>query len=237
MGRTAASLGTTNRLRRVPLALLAMLVFLAAECGSDDASERSSRAWQVADGHLVGTWERIAVPARSEIEPGLAVMDNDTRLVAVRSINGGYDVAAYVYDATTGTAAPTAPSGFGWRGTTTVVWTGERVLVIGGSSGSDYSPAWPAYDPVADVWDELVVDPIPHGIRVGRGGVWTGTEVVFVRAGIALDPRAGGTLHRRGDLRALSRQLEGHGPESAAAREPALRGVDGNRSDLLRGSR
>ena len=165
--RAEANLGTTNRLRRASRALLTMLAILAMGCGSGEDSKEASSAWRVADGRLVGSWEDIAVAAHTEIEPGLVVMDNNTRLVAVRSINGGYDLAAYVYDSSTGTATPATPSGVGWRGATTVVWTGERVLVIGGASGTDTSPAWPAYDPVADVWDELVVDPAA-GRRAGR---------------------------------------------------------------------
>lgn len=189
--RTASSLDATSQRPSALLGLLAVLVLLAAGCGSGDDRNETGTAWRVADCRLVGRWETIAVSARAEIEPGLAVMDHDTRLVAVRSINGGHDVAAYVYDSAPGTASHAAPSGFGWRGTTTVVWTGKRVLVIGGSSGTTDSPPWPAYDPVADVWEELEVDRPPDGVRVGRGGVWTGTEVVFVGAGVALDPQTG----------------------------------------------
>ena len=158
---------------------------LEPSAGSDDA------VWRVDDGRLVGRWERIATAVRAEAWPGIVAID-DTRLVVVRSMNGGYDVAAYVYDSATGVATAATPSGFGWRGSTTVVWTGEQVLVVGGGSGVDDSPAWLAYDPVADAWDEFTVDSPPDGRWVGHGGVWTGTELVFFADdGLALDPQTG----------------------------------------------
>ena len=47
-----------------------------------------------------------------------------------------------------------------------------------------------SYDPDADAWNELTIDPLPAGVTLFGDGVWTGSEILLT-SGIALDPRTG----------------------------------------------
>ena len=164
-------------------------------------SESSERTEQVSarsrDGHLVGMWEQV--PWRTEVDiyvglyPVILPID-DTRLIVVRTYSDD-EVSAYVYDATTGEIEGAAPSGQEWlQSVYAVVWTGNRVLIVGGTDTTTRR-AGPehlllSYDPALDVWESSEADPMPR-LR-GRTGdvtwlgsaVWTGSEVLFMRAAV-----------------------------------------------------
>lgn len=175
-----------------------------ADAGSHSEPDRSFRAvWRTSNGHLLGQWNQIPVSVDVDFGHTAVMAIDDTRLVVVRPVSGGNDVSAYIFDSATGEGHPAAPSGFEWRAAHTIVWTGRQVLIIAGSNNRsswqqwltyESSPAWLTYDPVDDVWGELVVAPQPSGVELISSGVWTGSEVLFAHesiGGLALDPDQG----------------------------------------------
>ena len=177
-GRTEATLEATY-----PAATSAVL---------KPSKDATKTAWRVVDGHLIGEWERVPVYVEPDIPEILQIDDN--RVVVVRPSGRGKYVTAYIYDARTGTATP-APSRFPWTSTNTIVWTGKKVFIGPGNNNSFPPPTPPlTYDPDTDVWEQVAID-LPTAERamsVGDGrGVWTGSEVLYFAAGLALDPEHG----------------------------------------------
>jgi len=62
-----------------------------------------------------------------------------------------------------------------------VAWTGDEVLVLGGSNGQ-FQPLsdGAAYDPMADRWRATA--PMPDSVTAGYASTWTGTELVVLSA-------------------------------------------------------
>lgn len=86
-----------------------------------------------------------------------------------------------VYDPTTDRWTEAATSPHPARYGATLVWTGEELIVWGGTSGGDDPAASPgahgiAYDPTADRWRELPDAPIEP--RLLHSAVWTGQRMV-----------------------------------------------------------
>lgn len=70
------------------------------------------------------------------------------------------------------------------RNAHTAVWTGERMIIFGGTRGHAVTfPDTPAYDPVADAWS-LAAEARAPAARASHTAVWTGTEMI-VWAGLA----------------------------------------------------
>lgn len=61
----------------------------------------------------------------------------------------------------------------------TAVWTGTRMLVWGGISGTDLLADGKSYDPVADQWSPITGLNAPSG-RTGHSAVWTGKEMLIL---------------------------------------------------------
>ncbi len=81
----------------------------------------------------------------------------------------------------------------------TAVWTGDRMLVWGGSAGGVPVGTGAAYDPIANTWEALPTGGAPAA-RSGHVAVWTGSEMlifggeaggVALATGAAYDPAAG----------------------------------------------
>lgn len=71
------------------------------------------------------------------------------------------------------TASPSARAGH------SAVWTGERMLVWGGESGSGPLGDGAGYDPDTDAWTPLATADAPAA-RSGHRAVWTGTEMMIL---------------------------------------------------------
>lgn len=114
------------------------------------------------------------------------------RLIGVYPENQGNDVTAQVWDTSLNEVRAAAPSGVVWRANPTIVWTGEEVLIMGGSNGPGLDPLSVSYDPSGDEWRTLASPPgIDAGINSALGqGIWTGSEVVFWQEDLAYDPAA-----------------------------------------------
>jgi hypothetical protein len=88
-----------------------------------------------------------------------------------------------------------APGPLAARSDAVTVWTGEEMLVWGGSQGDEWHTDGAGYDPSGDTWRAL--PPAPAGVAgVSPTGVWTDDElVVFTEVddagGIAYQPAAG----------------------------------------------
>ncbi len=67
--------------------------------------------------------------------------------------------------------APSARTGH------TAVWTGQKMIVWGGSNGGVFAGDGAAYDPVAQTWSGLSSTNAPSA-RSGHDAVWTGAEMI-----------------------------------------------------------
>ena len=163
----------------------------AASAGLQPSRDSTETVWRVVDDRLIGEWKRLPFSTGLvELDSAIVSID-DTRLVVVRTTNGGRYVVAYIFDSATEKVTPAAPSGAEWRPQSAVVWTGEQVLIVGGASPTISGPTLLAYDPDSDDWDEYALDALPTGTAVWGEGVWTGSEIIFGAAGLALDPSRG----------------------------------------------
>jgi hypothetical protein len=80
-----------------------------------------------------------------------------------------YDPASNTWRPTTTQNAPSA------RGAQVAAWTGERMIVWGGSSGHAAIAGGGLYDPQTDAWTSTASDGEPVG-RVSHVGVWDGVH-------------------------------------------------------------
>lgn len=80
------------------------------------------------------------------------------------------------YDPVTDSWTPISPSPLQTVGGHVAVWTGERMLVWGGSIGESPVADGASYDPVTDRW--AVLSPSPLAARFDHGAVWTGDRMI-----------------------------------------------------------
>jgi len=90
-----------------------------------------------------------------------------------------YDPAADTWRTTSPTNAPPP------RAEHAAVWTGDRMIVWGGSSGHGAIGGGGIYDPLTDSWTPTSTEGEPSG-RVGFSGTWVG-ERLIVWGGLVLD--------------------------------------------------
>lgn len=159
--------------------------------GLEPNRDSTRASWRVVDDGLAGEWKTVPVSVEADLDTAIVPID-DNRLAVVRTTNGGKDIAAYIFDSTTEVATPAAPSGAGWRTRLAAVWTGEKILIVGGASAVTIGePTLLGYDPDRDDWDEDALDPLPTGNALWGKGAWTGSEILFGSSGLALDPERG----------------------------------------------
>ena len=140
-----------------------------------------------------GEWRAVDDPLGAADSHAELLWTGD-ELLGVYPQNGGNDVAIQIWDADLTEVRPAAPSGQLWRAFPTIVWTGDEVLVIGGSNGPGIEDPVLAYDPATDSWRTGTPPPGFEGPQsenaTGDQGVWTGDEVLLTNAGLAYDPAA-----------------------------------------------
>jgi len=106
---------------------------------------------------------------------GGEVWDGDFRSGPDRE-GGRYDPVTDHWGAMSATDAPRDRSGH------TAVWTGDEMIVWGGSVVGEAVDTGAAYDPVADLWTLTSTDGAPSA-RAGHSAVWTGTEMLIWGSG------------------------------------------------------
>lgn len=114
-----------------------------------------------------------------------------SRVLSVRTENGGGEVVGEQWNPATGTAQRIAGSGLAWRVNTAWAWTGTELLMVGGSNGPGIDRPAVAYDPALDRWRDLTPPPGQvdawDNAFVGPA-IWTGQEMVVPGQGAAYDP-------------------------------------------------
>lgn len=140
-----------------------------------------------------GTWSRPDTTLGSdELVPRLFVVGDE--VLVVFEGNRGTTVGGELYDPETGEADRIASSGLVWRAGAAMVWTGEELLLVGGSNGPGIEQIGAAYSPATDSWRPLpdpprTVDAWDNAIT--GPAVWTGREMLIYGEGLAFDPAAG----------------------------------------------
>jgi len=142
---------------------------------------------------VTGEWSDLQStrPGGTELSPYVALLDQSRALVLSME-NGGDNVAGEILDLSTGTAATIAESPLRWRAFAMVGWTGEEVIVTGGSNGPGIDAAGAAYDPSTDSWRQISDPPgfvpgLSENQAIGPG-VWTGTELISWQSSLAYNP-------------------------------------------------
>lgn len=140
-----------------------------------------------------GEWRSLpsSMSGESELSPFVAMLDENRALVLSLE-NGGDTVAGEVLDLEAGTAEQIAPSPLAWRAFAMVGWTGDEIVVAGGSNGPGIDVSGAAYNPETDSW-RLISD--PPGFVAGLSdnqaigpGAWTGAELISWQSGLAYNP-------------------------------------------------
>lgn len=135
------------------------------------------------------TWEEVPTAVGGEALPG--VFWTGSEVVVMRTENGGNDVDGERWSPETNEVTRIAPSGLVWRVGSAMAWTGDEVLVVGGSNGSGLDKIGAAYKPSSDTW-RSIADP-PGDVDTWENAVvgpavWTGDEMIVWRAGLAYAP-------------------------------------------------
>jgi N-acetylneuraminic acid mutarotase len=129
-----------------------------------------------AEGKCVDPWEPLpSAGAPTARGRHVAVWTGDRMIVWGGSSDTGtsnnldtggvYDPAAYAWTPTSQVNAPTPRQG------ATAVWTGDRMIVWGGRSGSTYRGDGASYDPVTKTWSTVATSGAPT-IRAKHTAVW-----------------------------------------------------------------
>jgi putative cell wall-binding protein/N-acetylneuraminic acid mutarotase len=162
-----------------------------AECFADGAAYNPT----------LDTWGEIPTgPASGACGVGI-VWDGD-ELIVWGGIEADTDVGPMSepvnegarWHPSTGEWTPIAPNPIGARSGHGAVWTGDRMIVFGGSDAqNDPRNEAAAYDPVTDEWTSLPEPPIAP--RFNAVVEWTGEEVLVIGGTIDGEPQSDGAAY------------------------------------------
>jgi len=152
------------------------------------AAAGSVAAGSVAAGSVAeGTWRSIAADPRGAVLDSTAAWaDGEVLVVGGRTIGGEAVIDAATYDPARDeweqvADPPTIGTSSGAAGglDSIAVWTGDEVLLVGGSpsAGGPPAPSGVAYDPTADAWRRIAAAPRPVDDR--SPWAWTGSELMI----------------------------------------------------------
>jgi len=118
----------------------------------------------------------------------------DGKVLVIDTENFGYTVSAEIWDVESGTLLLESMSSFAWRVSAAFAWTGDEVVIVGGSNGPGIEYLAIAFNPTTDTWRSF---PNPPGDfeawenGITGPGVWTGETLAIYKAGLSLDPSTG----------------------------------------------
>ena len=129
-----------------------------------------------------GRWSPMAASPTGPLRGATAVWTGSRMLVWGSAPTGPGDGPAptvetgAAYDPAADRWTPISPSPLRTVGGHSAVWTGERMLVWGGSVGESPIADGASYDPATDRWTEL--PPAPLDPRYDHTAVWTGDRMI-----------------------------------------------------------
>jgi N-acetylneuraminic acid mutarotase len=132
---------------------------------------------------IADQWTTLILPGAPVARSGAGAVLAANRLLLWGGVNeqGGLNTGAQLLLDVNGlpvswTAMNTAGAPLG-RSQHSVVWTGQKMIIWGGSAGGAPLGDGAAYDPVADAWATLSQTNAPTA-RASHGAVWTGQEML-----------------------------------------------------------
>lgn len=134
-------------------------------------------------------WDIASTTIGGEFLP--SVFWTGSRVTIIRTENGGNEVTGEQWDPATNESTQIAASGLAWRTNSGIVWTGEEIIVVGGSNGPGFDQVGAAYTPATDSW-RPIADPPGHvdawENRIGGPAIWTGDEMILWEASLLYNP-------------------------------------------------
>lgn len=138
-----------------------------------------------------GVWRRAGSVIGGDTLP--TVVWTGERVLVLNTENWGNDIIGELWDPRSNTATPIGDTGLIWRVNAASAWTGEELLVVGGSNGPGLDRQAVAYNPETDTWRDIAS---PPGVDrdglpsfVGEG-IWTGEELIVPAQSAAYDPES-----------------------------------------------
>jgi hypothetical protein len=139
-------------------------------------------------------WVTLDASSLAQPEGSSFAVWTGTEVVVIFAENAGSDVGVIGarLDLATGQSHPISPSPLGWRANAGIAWTGEELVIVGGSSGPGIRIAGAAYSPDTDSW--RIVSPPPNfeagesSSQISGPAIWTGGEVIYWRSALAYTP-------------------------------------------------
>jgi N-acetylneuraminic acid mutarotase len=154
-----------------------MIVFGGYDGGGEDGAGGAA-----AYSPTTGAWRRLADPPDAARGAPVAVWTG-TELIAFGG-DPDYTTHGAIYDPQEDQWRAVSEAGFGTANSSAshVVWTGDRVLLVGsfreGEDEAGGAQGAALYDPVTDDWTQL--PDAPEVLPYFRDAVWTGNELVFI---------------------------------------------------------
>jgi putative cell wall-binding protein len=145
------------------------------------------------------SWDALPTNPYSDAGCGISLVWTGTEMLVWGGNPGGTGVPAPVntgaaFDPATNEWRPIPANPIGARSGHATVWTGEQMIVFGGTDmEQEQRGEAAAYDPDADEWTELPAPPI--GPRTAMASVWHGAEAVFIGGSVNGDRLSDGAAY------------------------------------------
>jgi hypothetical protein len=194
---------SAGRLRRsVAWAVACFLAVGGAACsGAGDDSLQRKRAnrqghpvrSQASPTQAAGAWRELPTTGLSGYSLKTTYLFwTGEELITIDTTSGQRGISGEVYRPGDGSVRRIAESNLEWRVGPAVTWTGEDVIVAGGSNGPGITHPAAAYNLATDTWREIPVPPDlapnPFENKISGPAVWTGSEMIVTQSATAYNP-------------------------------------------------